>query len=166
MSKAKTFALWCWLRNEEPFYVGWSKWVPGGTGFLSVHPAERMFLERFVFNSKLHAWLRTLETEPTRHPDFERLGLFHKAVARSMCVAKREDFERQGFELISSRDVGTFNGGGGARKVIGPNKFVFKSVRHAAEHAGVDNSTMTRWCQSRDKGWRYHEELVTHENQT
>lgn len=164
MSKTPTFVVWAWLYNGHPFYVGWGKHTPESCDRLATHPAARLFATRHDIPSRLNAWLRTLEAEPPRCNETARLGPFHKAVARSVCLTKREELIKLGYELFSSRGVDTFNGGGGARKIVGPEGIVFPSVRAAAMHVGVDNSTLTRWCQARDKGWRYHEELISDES--
>jgi hypothetical protein len=164
MSRDKRYIVWAWLKDGEPVYVGWGKYMPEGLDEFAAHPAARLFELRLVCDSPLNAWLRTLESEPTRDPNVERLGFFHKADARNVCLAKREDLIRKGFEQLASRDADTYKGGGGPRKVYNAEtKFAYVSVAAAARAAGVNTSTMTRWCQTQNKVWRYHEELVTHE---
>jgi hypothetical protein len=160
MSKTPKFVVWTWLRDDQtPAYVGWGE-------FTIAHPAKHVWNSRDLYDSALNEWLRSLDKEPKRDTLTPSIP-FHKREARAIATAMRKAFREEGHNVLESRPSGTYNGGGGAKRVRSPDLTIYDSVRQAAEANGVSPSTISRWCQAADSEWFHiaREDSFTHENQ-
>jgi hypothetical protein len=143
------YVVWEWLNQAGvPRYVGNGR-ITGRK-----HPAERLWDERFSVNSRLHNWLRTLDAEPRRSNDVPRT-LMHRQGARAVCTARKNQMKELDVELLSPRPFGTTLGGGSKRAVLSPEGIRYESVRSAARLLGLNQGTITRYCNNKEKGWRY-----------
>lgn len=149
MSKSK-HVVWGWEDQDgNPRYFGWGPFKRVG-----IHPASTLWLRRDEFDSPLTQWLRTLDVEPFRMLSVPVIPMT-KSAARAYCVQKKEKCKAEGFDILDVRPIGTYIGGGQRRRVMGPDLTIFLSVRAAARSAGVNPSTITRWCQTEGTEWDY-----------
>lgn len=139
---------WYWAEPcGTPRYVGWGKQASDS------HPADRLWDERLNYQSDLTEWLQRLSVPPDR---FALLSApVPKSQAQFYAAAKRDLFRKQGFKLLSNVPWDSHAGGGAPRPVLAPDNQVIPSVRQAAALAGVNCSTIVRWCQASKHGWRY-----------
>jgi len=148
------WAIWVWLCPDgSPFYVGRGM-VRNGQ-----HPAERVWNYRKNRDSELNVYLRnTFAEEPIRSdsiPDF----IIDRIAATVLWEMLREEYERDGFQLLSprvmDRPLSTYNAGfKNRRAVIAPDGTRYVSVRQAARAVGLTPATITLHCQ-RGKTWHY-----------
>ena len=144
----RSHVVWTWLdEKRKPFYVGWG--VHG-----HYHPAQALWMSRNQYDSPLTERLRTFRTEPKRTKNSNHPAMSRNE-ARGLAVSMREDLTLKGYELLDDRPYVTRCGGGAARQILGPDLSIYTSVREAAAAAGVNPSSVTRWCQKVDSGWDY-----------
>lgn len=149
------YYVWEWLDDEGNIvYIGNSPRSDGGE-----LPWTVLWTSRFIIDSDLNRWLRSLEKQPARGT-FLPAQPMTKREAYTLAGKRRHQLRLSNNPaLLSARRDGTTDGGGTRRAVVSPLGDLYVSVREAARDQGLPNSSqITRLCQDPNSAWRYLDE--------
>lgn len=145
---ASKYVVWIWQDQTGTIkYIGW-----GSAEYR--HPADDVWTDRNKWASELNDWLRLLKTKPRRKKDYNNV-VMGRDEARRLATELTQREAAKGNTLLSARPYNTYTGGGHGRCVMGPDMELYRSVRQAAKMAGVNASTITRWCADEQTEWEY-----------
>jgi hypothetical protein len=136
--KPKNFCVYLLLDVDgTPRFLGLGKRLRG------VHPADKLWAERFRSDSSVSHWLRTMPEQPKRGRIIGGVADdLNEHTANELLTINRTALRQEGAKLLNNRDHATWKTGGGLRKPVVADGLYFPSVREAARFHGIDVHTL------------------------
>jgi hypothetical protein len=147
---------WVW-RDDD----GAARYVGVGRMLRGVHPADRIWLDRFKEDdSPLLRWLRERHGVPPRREDVGGADAKTRVEAESLFSIVRQSLQDAGADLLTTREIRTYRHGNGVARVVEDDFGIrWPSLREAARAYNINPSSAQR--RVRSGLWRYINEQPT-----